>query len=31
VSNLSLKPNHSIERTGLSQLRWPKPAAHVER
>ena len=24
-------PNLSIERTGLSQLRWPKPAAHVGR
>jgi hypothetical protein len=24
-------PNPSIERTALSQLRWPKSAAHVER
>ena len=24
-------PNLSIERTGLSQLGWPKPAAHVGR
>ena len=24
-------PNPSIERTSLSQLRWPKAAAHVER
>ena len=27
----ALEPNPSIERTALSQLRWPKPAAHVER
>jgi hypothetical protein len=27
----SLRPNPSIERTSLSQLRWPKAAAHVER
>ena len=26
-----LWPNPFIERTALSQLRWPKPAAHVER
>ena len=25
------KPNPSIERTALSQLRWPKSSAHVER
>ena len=24
-------PNHSIERTSASQLRWPAAAAHVER
>jgi hypothetical protein len=27
----AMKPNLSIEQTALSQLRWPKSAAHVER
>jgi len=31
VRSESQASNHSIERTALSQLRWPKSTAHVER